>query len=290
MEAGIARLDDASFEDDALTAEAKPPGYVHAAAAGPATDGDPPLDVDREAFELARIRGADGAAVVEPLAQFPSFGRLADIDWAAVARRTVDITAASLLLLVLAPLLATIALAVRLDSRGPALFRQRRLGRDRAPFTMYKFRTMRADADSGVHERYMRQQLEDGGHAAVSEDGRQIFKPWPDHRVTRVGSFLRSWSLDELPNLLNVLRGEMSLVGFRPPIPYEVECYPDWYHERFAVQPGITGLWQVSGRNEKSYEEMIELDIEYARARTWKMDLVVLLKTLGAVVRRHGAY
>lgn len=291
MEAGIARLDDARFEDDAPTADTEPSvQMLPVSSAGSAADADMPLDVDREAFELAQIRGVDGAAVVEPLPQVPGFGRLADIDWAAVGRRAVDVTAASMLLLLLAPLLAAIALAVRLDSRGPALFRQRRLGRDRAPFTMYKFRTMRADADAGVHEQYMRRQLQDGGHAAVSDDGTQIFKPWPDHRVTRVGRFLRSWSLDELPNLFNVLRGEMSLVGFRPPIPYEVECYPDWYHQRFAVKPGITGLWQVSGRNEKSYEEMIELDIEYARGRTWRVDAVVLLKTLGAVVRRHGAY
>lgn len=292
MEAGVARLDDATpgrgeaGEGD-RTVRALAPLDI-----GPATDGDAVLDVDHEAFELARLQGADGVAVMEPLPRVPSIslGRLADVQWGEHARRAMDITAASILLVLLAPLLAAIAVAVMLDSSGPALFRQRRLGRDRAPFTMYKFRTMRADADAGVHERYMRRQLENGDHAAVSDDGRQIFKPWPDNRVTRVGSFLRGWSLDELPNLFNVLRGEMSLVGFRPPIPYEVECYPDWYHERFTIKPGITGLWQVSGRNEKSYEEMIELDIEYARGRTWRMDLVVLLKTLGAVVRRHGAY
>jgi lipopolysaccharide/colanic/teichoic acid biosynthesis glycosyltransferase len=183
-----------------------------------------------------------------------------------------------------------IAIAIKLDTPGPVLFRQRRLGKDCEPFTIFKFRTMRHGADAAIHEEYMRRHLAgDADHAAVA-NGKKVFKPWPDHRITPVGDLLRRTSLDELPQLINVLRGEMSLVGFRPPIGYEVECYPDWYYARFAIKPGITGLWQVSGRNERSYEEMIELDIEYARRRTWKLDLVVLLKTVGVVLGRRGAY
>jgi lipopolysaccharide/colanic/teichoic acid biosynthesis glycosyltransferase len=253
-----------------------------------ADDDEPALDLDREAFELAHMSAASGSAAL-PLPRLPRIA-LPEVAWGELARRTFDVVAASLLVLVLAPLLVAIAIAIRLDSRGPVLFRQRRLGKDAEPFTIRKFRTMRDGADARVHEEYMRRQLTNGDHAAVGDNGQQIFKPWPDHRVTRVGAFLRSWSLDELPQLINVLRGEMTLVGFRPPIEYEVECYPEWYYGRFAVKPGITGLWQTSGRNEKSYEEMVRLDIEYVERRSWMLDVKLLLRTLAVVVKRHGAY
>jgi lipopolysaccharide/colanic/teichoic acid biosynthesis glycosyltransferase len=267
-------MDTSTARMEAIEAEAGafPRLALAGAAGGGAVIG---LDVDREAFELARSR---------------PWREREGIDWSEVGRRTFDLVLASVLLVLVAPLMLAIAVAVRLDSTGPALFRQRRLGRAAVPFTVLKFRTMHAWADAAVHEEYMRRQISNGEHAAVDENGNAIFKPWPDHRVTRVGRFLRCTSLDELPQLINVLRGEMSLVGYRPPIPYEVECYPAHWYERFAIKPGITGLWQVSGRNQKSYGEMIALDIEYAARRTMWLDVALLVKTVAVVVRRHGAY
>jgi lipopolysaccharide/colanic/teichoic acid biosynthesis glycosyltransferase len=129
-----------------------------------------------------------------------------------------------------------------------------------------------------------------GRDISAGEDEARIYKIHPDPRVTRVGRLLRRTSLDELPQLINVLRGDMTLVGFRPPIPYEVDNYPDWYHRRFDGRPGITGLWQVSGRNERSYEEMVRLDIEYINRRSVLSDLRVLARTVGAVLGGRGAY
>jgi lipopolysaccharide/colanic/teichoic acid biosynthesis glycosyltransferase len=189
-------------------------------------------------------------------------------------------------LVVLVPVIAITALAVRLSSPGPVLFRQRRLGRGMRPFTVLKFRTMRADADSKLHREYVQALISTDPEP---DDGRGgLYKLVVDPRVTKVGRFLRSWSIDEVPQLLNVLRGEMSLVGPRPVIEYEVEQYPDWYMRRFAVKPGLTGLWQVSGRNEKTYEEMIRFDVEYAERRTLGLDLRILARTALVVMRRQG--
>jgi lipopolysaccharide/colanic/teichoic acid biosynthesis glycosyltransferase len=199
-------------------------------------------------------------------------------------RRLRDILVAGVLLVALAPLLALIALAIRIDSKGPALFRQRRVGRELRPFTMLKFRTMRNDADATPHRDYV-QSLIDG--AAASEHG-QLYKLSVDDRVTRIGRSLRSWSLDELPQLINVLRGDMALVGPRPVIEYEVDMYPETYLRRFAVKPGLTGLWQVSGRNERTYEEMVRFDIEYAENTSLLLDLRILAKTVPVVLGRQG--
>jgi lipopolysaccharide/colanic/teichoic acid biosynthesis glycosyltransferase len=207
---------------------------------------------------------------------------------AAVARRTLDVGLALLALVVLSPLLLAIVLLIRLDSPGRAVYRQRRLGRDRRPFVVNKFRTMRPDADPAPHREYVRKLIGGSGERAV-RGGRELYKLAVDDRVTRVGSVLRRFSLDELPQLWNVVRGEMSLVGPRPVIPYEAEEYPAWYGERFAVKPGLTGLWQVSGRNERTYEEMVRLDIEYARRRRLSLDLLILLKTVWVVARARGA-
>ena len=204
---------------------------------------------------------------------------------AVIARRSLDLVGACLLVLILLPAILAIALAVRADSRGPALFRQRRLGRDKRPFTVLKFRTMYAHADEGPHRDYVCALI--GGDAARSSTG-GLYKLGGDDRVTRVGRFLRRWSLDELPQLWNVLRGEMSLAGPRPVLGYEVDVYPAWYEERFAVKPGMTGLWQVSGRNERTYEEMVRLDIEYVRRRSLWLDLSILARTCWTVVTRRG--
>jgi lipopolysaccharide/colanic/teichoic acid biosynthesis glycosyltransferase len=204
---------------------------------------------------------------------------------AAIAARGLDLMVAGFALLVLIPVIAVTVLAVRLTSPGPVLFRQRRLGRGMRPFTVLKFRTMRADADSKLHQEYVRSLI--NADPEPHEHG-ELYKLVVDPRVTKVGRFLRSWSIDEVPQLINVLRGDMSLVGPRPVIEYEVEQYPDWYLQRFAVKPGMTGLWQVSGRNERTYEEMIRFDVEYAESRSLWLDLRILARTALVVMRRQG--
>ena len=216
----------------------------------------------------------------------PHAGRAAGLRVGLV--RALDILLAGSLLLVALPLLLAVLVAIRLDSPGPAFFRQRRLGRHRRPFTVHKFRTMHVDRDDGVHRDYVCR-LIGGEEKRVSDGRRELYKLAVDDRITRVGRFLRSWSLDELPQLFDVLRGEMSLVGPRPVIPYEVERYPGWYHARFAVKPGLSGLWQISGRNERTYEEMVLLDIEYARRWSVRLYLSVLARTPWVVLARRGA-
>jgi exopolysaccharide biosynthesis polyprenyl glycosylphosphotransferase len=194
-----------------------------------------------------------------------------------VLKRAFDLVGASFLLLVLSPVLAVAALAVRFSSRGPIVYRSMRPGIGGVPFACFKFRTMYADADA-----------RQGTLESSNEKAGAIFKMRNDPRVTPIGRFLRRWSIDELPQLFNVLRGEMSLVGPRPVIPYEVEQYPKWYRARFAVRPGMTGLWQVSGRNERTYEEMVRLDIEYAERQSLGLDLKILLKTIRVVLSGRG--
>ena len=197
-----------------------------------------------------------------------------------VACRALDILATTVLLLLLTPLILLIALLIKLDSPGPVFFRQQRVGRDRRNFLVAKFRTMQHGADHDVHRDYM---------LALIESGTSAPKLAGDARVTRFGGILRRTSLDELPQLWNVLRGDMSLVGPRPPIPYEVERYPSHWFERFAVKPGVTGLWQVSGRSEVSLEQMIELDVEYVRRRSLLLNVWILLRTAPAVLTMRGA-
>lgn len=191
-----------------------------------------------------------------------------------------DRAAATLALLVLSPLLLAVALVVRLTSRGPALYRQTRVGLNGARFSMIKFRSMRVGADAEVAELAAQNEATDG----------LLFKIRADPRVTRVGRVLRRFSLDELPQLLNVVGGSMSLVGPRPPLPSEVEQYSDDVQRRLLVKPGLTGLWQVSGRSDLSWEESVRLDLHYVENWSLGLDLVVLLKTARAVVSASGAY
>lgn len=193
-------------------------------------------------------------------------------------RRALDLAVAGGSLLLLAPLFALIALAIRLESRGPALFRQTRIGRDGRPFTVFKFRSMHADAEA------RRAAL-----LASSDRAGICFKARRDPRITRVGRVLRRVSLDELPQVFNVLRGEMSIVGPRPALPEEVAAYPVHARERLAVKPGLTGLWQVSGRAEISFERMVEMDRVHARSATILLDLVVIALTFRALVTGRGA-
>jgi lipopolysaccharide/colanic/teichoic acid biosynthesis glycosyltransferase len=194
-------------------------------------------------------------------------------------KRILDVVLSMVLLVLLAPLMLIIALLVKLDSRGPVFFRQRRLGLGMAPTTIVKFRTMRAGVSQDLHRRYISELARNG------DDGDGLKKLTHDPRVTRVGRVLRRLSLDELPQLFNVVGGSMSLIGPRPALPYELEHYRPQHYQRFAVRPGITGLWQVSGRNRLGFEEMLDLDARYAGGRTLRTDLAILVRTPVAAVR-----
>lgn len=202
--------------------------------------------------------------------------------------RALDVLASAFLLLTLSPLLLILSIAVRFDSPGPVLFRQRRLGRDLKPFMVNKFRTMRHGAADDPHREFVLGLI--NGEPPQDDAPRPYFKMIADPRVTRFGRILRHSSLDELPQLWNVLRGEMSLVGPRPPIPYEVEHYPPHWLARLSVKPGITGLWQVSGRSQVTLEEMVRLDVEYAERRSLWLNVWILVRTVPAVLGARGAW
>jgi lipopolysaccharide/colanic/teichoic acid biosynthesis glycosyltransferase len=204
-------------------------------------------------------------------------------------QRAFDILFALTLILLLSPILIGVALAVRLESRGPAFFRQRRVGYKEKEFTLFKFRSMRVDADPQGHQEYVTALIKGEGQNNPNGGRENLYKLAVDNRITGVGRWIRRWSLDELPQLFNVVRGDMTLVGPRPAIPYEVAEYPSWYRERFSAKPGLTGYWQVSGRSERTYEEMVRLDIEYAQRRSLGLDLSILLKTPWVVLSRKGA-
>jgi lipopolysaccharide/colanic/teichoic acid biosynthesis glycosyltransferase len=212
----------------------------------------------------------------------PSEGRLLDFGC-----RALDIAGSAILLILLSPLLALIAILVRLDSPGSPIFRQRRVGRDTVPFTVNKFRTMHNGVPHDRHRDYVLGLIA-GEQREHTTPGPQ-FKMTGDARVTRFGRALRRSSLDELPQLWNVLRGEMSLVGPRPAIPYEVEHYPPHWFARFDVKPGVTGLWQVNGRSTVTLEEMVRLDVQYARRRSVWLNIAILLRTVPAVLSGRGA-
>ena len=199
-----------------------------------------------------------------------------------LTKRGVDILVASLGLIVLAPLVPVIAMAIYVESPGPVFFRHHRLGRARRRFAMLKFRSMHTDAEAMLH-------ADEELHAAFKANGYK-FPAGEDPRITRVGSLLRATSLDELPQLFNVLRGDMSLIGPRPPIIDQVtELYGDDEHFYFAVRPGLTGLWQVSGRSDLSPDQRRQLDIQYVQGRSVRTDLRILVKTVPAVLRQDGA-
>ena len=199
-------------------------------------------------------------------------------------KRLLDVVIASVLLVLLSPLLALIALAVRYETPGPALFRQDRYGRGLWPFVVLKFRTMHDGVSPELHRRFIAQL------AAAGDDlGDGLKKLTHDPRVTRVGSFLRRTSLDELPQLINVVRGEMSLVGPRPAVPYELAHYAPEHYARFDVRPGLTGLWQVGGRSELGFLEMLDLDAQYARTNGPKLDAVIVMRTPAAIIGRRAA-
>ena len=210
-----------------------------------------------------------------------------------LTKRALDIGLSLAGLAVTAPLMVAIAAAIRADSPGPAVFRQQRLGLGGRPFTLFKFRTMKADADQDAHRAHVGQLLRASRHRAPvttpgPSEGGHVWTPIrSDPRLTRIGPFLRRTHLDELPQLVNVLRGDMSLVGPRPPIWYERELYDDWHLRRLAVKPGLTGLWQVEGWGRLSFDEGVRLDLDYIDRRSLALDLRIILRTILQIVRRR---
>jgi lipopolysaccharide/colanic/teichoic acid biosynthesis glycosyltransferase len=195
-----------------------------------------------------------------------------------------------LLLVVLSPLFLLVALLVKITSRGPVFFRQPRVGEQGKFFTMLKFRTMKVDADSAIHKEFVSQMIQGGTPSGNAAGGDAPFKIVNDPRVTPVGHLLRRTSLDELPQFWNVLRGDMSLVGPRPPLAYEVEQYKPWHYRRvLEAKPGITGLWQVSGRSQTTFDDMVRLDLRYAKKCSTWTDVKILLATPRAVISGKGA-
>lgn len=195
-------------------------------------------------------------------------------------KRTIDLVVSILVLIASSAFIVIIAALIRLDSGGPAIFKQTRTGKDGVEFTCFKFRTMATTHQPDVHRRYLEHLIENGDSVVASHmDGREI---------TRIGHFLRKTSLDELPQLINVIRGNMSVVGPRPPIPYEVAVYQPWHRRRLEVKPGMTGWWQVKGRGRVTFDEMVHLDIYYIDHRSLWLDLKILAMTPTAAVRGSG--
>jgi lipopolysaccharide/colanic/teichoic acid biosynthesis glycosyltransferase len=212
---------------------------------------------------------------------------------ASLVKRMLDIIGSSMLLVLCLPLLVLIGVAIKLTSKGPILFRQTRIGQFGQHFTFLKFRSMYTDADSRVHQQYVQEFIlqsknGNGVHEALKQDG--FFKLSQDPRITPVGRFIRTTSLDELPQLLNVLAGTMSLVGPRPSIPYEAAHYDIWHRRRLLeAKPGITGLWQVQGRSRTTFEDMVRLDLQYIDEWSLWTDLKLLLQTPWTVIKCEGA-
>jgi exopolysaccharide biosynthesis polyprenyl glycosylphosphotransferase len=259
--------------------------------------------------------GPDHGPVVTPKATWGARLSMA-------CKQILDFTVAGILTLMTLPVFLVTALAIKLTSRGPVFYVQERIGKSGHPFRFYKFRTMRHDSDDAAHRDFARNFIQgaqtsgaeetppavavhdingrvNGRHRRKRTHGKtngktngnaRIYKMTADPRVTSVGRFLRRTSLDELPQIFNVLRGEMSMVGPRPPVPYEVEHYQDWHKGRLAVKPGITGLWQVSGRSSVPFDEMVLLDLYYIENRSTAMDLRIMAKTVPVMVKGEGAY
>jgi len=198
---------------------------------------------------------------------------------ARMLKRTFDLISSSLAIVLLLPLWLLMALLIKLDSKGPVFYTQERVGMDGRLFLLYKFRTMKAGVDSELHREYQRAFIAGRAEANLGNESKPTYKLLADPRITRVGKLLRRTSLDEVPQLLNVLSGDMSIVGPRPPIPYEVEAYELWHRKRLDMKLGVTGLWQVSGRNRLPFEEMVRLDLFYIENWSLLLDLKIILRT-----------
>jgi len=232
--------------------------------------------------------GADGADMAPVDLLLEAFLRPRPRPWRDAAKRVFDIFLSAALLALFSPAYLAIFAAVKWTSPGPALYRQVRIGRRGEPFTMLKFRTMHVDAGQGIHLDYVAWFIESSGRHPRT--GQEVFKLTNDPRVTPLGRFLRKTSLDELPQFWNVLRGEMSLVGPRPPLPFEIERYQVWHRRRvFEAKPGVTGPWQVDGRSRTTFDEMVRLDLRYARTHSLWTDIKILAATPRAMFSGNGA-
>jgi len=278
-------------------------------------EGERPLtEILRTKFEtaLAKDLGREKAAKIAiSLHVFPEIWDRNDAGWVAdaklypdlnransrkrtplVIKRVMDVAGSAALLLALSPLLATIAAIIKLTSKGPVIFEQERLGRFGARFKCLKFRTMFTNNDPKIHQEFVQQFISGKEECGKENESQQaVYKIIDDPRVTPIGAFLRKTSLDELPQFWNVLRGEMSLVGPRPPVPYEFEIYDIWHRRRVLdIKPGVTGLWQVSGRSRTRFDDMVRLDLRYCQTWSLWLDLKILISTPRAVFGGDGAY
>jgi lipopolysaccharide/colanic/teichoic acid biosynthesis glycosyltransferase len=209
-----------------------------------------------------------------------------------VLKRVMDVVGSALALVLFLPAFLAIACAVKATSKGPIFFLQRRIGQHGKSFVFLKFRSMQVNNDAAIHREYVQKLIAGKADKQPSaENGDGVYKLTQDPRITKIGGFLRKTSLDELPQFVNVLKGEMSLVGPRPPVPYEVEAYDIWHRRRLLeAKPGITGLWQVSGRSRVKFDDMVRLDLRYARTWSPWTDVKILWRTPGAVVLGNGAH
>lgn len=236
--------------------------------------------------------GKSDSNSVANVALYPDISRKEDSKKLAFGiKRAMDLFGSTAALLFFSPALAAIALAIKLSSKGPILFRQERLGQYGQTFTFLKFRSMYTNCDAKIHQDYVNQFITGQVGESGADGAKQVFKIQQDPRVTAVGRFLRKTSLDELPQFINVLRGEMSLVGPRPPIAYEFRAYDLWHRRRvLEIKPGITGLWQVEGRSRTRFDDMVRLDLKYARGWSLWLDIKILIQTPSAVFSGDGAH
>jgi lipopolysaccharide/colanic/teichoic acid biosynthesis glycosyltransferase len=253
-------------------------GGAQASAVG-ATYPDPAFD-RLAADRLGTPRSRHSAAEIEA----PSPGR-----GGYFLKRSLDIVGALFAIALLSPLMLLVVLGIRLTSKGPAVFKQARIGQGGKPFVMYKFRSMRIDMDDGIHREFVASLIE-GKTVPAAAGAPANFKIKADPRVTRIGRLIRKTSIDELPQFFNVLKGEMSLVGPRPPVPYEADKYKTWHRRRvFELKPGLTGIWQVEGRSRVTFDDMVRMDLRYLRECSLGFDLMILLRTVKVVLTCDGA-
>jgi lipopolysaccharide/colanic/teichoic acid biosynthesis glycosyltransferase len=233
-------------------------------------------------FPHVESAASGGAETTVPLHASP---------WGLVFKRAVDIVFSLFVIIFGFPFYMLIAALIKLTSEGPVLFVQDRVGKDEKPFKFYKFRTMAVGNNDNAHRDFAKNFINGDSHAQRSDgNGHQVFKITRDPRVTSIGRFLRRTSLDELPQFINVLRGEMTLVGPRPPLGYEVPHYKDWHRKRLTVKPGLTGLWQVSGRSTVPFDEMVRLDMQYIENWSFRLDLEIILRTIPVMLFGLGGY
>ncbi len=208
-----------------------------------------------------------------------------------LVKRTIDIVVSLLVLVFGFPFFLAIALLIKATSRGPVFFKQKRIGKNGRSFIMYKFRTMREGQDDAVHREFTQNFIQGKcPHSELDDSGAKIYKLTNDTRITGIGGFLRRVSLDELPQFINILRGEMAIVGPRPPLPYEYECYEDWHKQRVKVKPGLTGLWQVQGRSSVPFDQMVRLDIHYIENWSLLMDMKIMMWTIPVMLAGTGGH